>query len=181
MLEFIRAEALSYKAFHEKRYMTLDKNKPFPKRPRLPGFDYMGRRAYFITISTKDKNKFFCEHDIVNPLIEFLKETAEKECFLVDVFCFMPDHLHLLVKGNSDQANLNNFVKYFKQKSGFWFKQKYHKNLWQLSFYDHIIRKQEALEDVVRYILHNPLRKGMVSDFKEYRFSGSFTMDIHKL
>ena len=62
--------------------MTLDKNKAFPERPRLPGFDYMGRRAYFITISTKNKNRFFCEHDIVTPLIEFLKEAAEKNVFL---------------------------------------------------------------------------------------------------
>ncbi len=161
-------------------YVT--RQKPaFPKTSETGRLQVQREITYFITILTKNGSKYFCEHGIVAPMIEMLKEIAEKERFLVDVFCFMPDHLHLLVKGCDDQSDLNRFIKYFKQNTGYWFKQSHHKNLWHVSFYDHILRKEETFEDVVRYILNNPVRKGIVSDFKEYRFIGSFTMNIHNL
>jgi len=40
--------------------------------------------------------------------------------------------------------------------------------------YDHVLRKEESIEGVARYILDNPVRKGLVSDYKEYPFSWSF-------
>ena len=117
----------------------------------------------------------------MEPLIKLLKETAKKEHFTVIAYCFMPDHLHLLVSGLEEQSSLKNFIKLYKQKSGFRFKQKTDQNLWRLSYYDHVLRKMEAIDDVVIYILNNPVRKGLVAGFTEYPFSGSFTMDICEL
>lgn len=161
--------------------MPLDNNKPFPKRPRLKHFEYIGTYTYFLTILTSGRQNYFKETHTVEPLIKHLKETAERERFSISVYCFMPDHLHLLVNGLEEQSDLQNFIKIYKQKSGFWFKQKTHLNLWHVSYYDHILRKIEAVKDVAMYILNNPVRKGIVNDFKEYRFSGSFTMDIREL
>jgi putative transposase len=161
--------------------MPLDENRLFPKRPRLKDFGYVGTYSYFITILTADRQDYFKETHIVEPLIKLLKETAEKERFSVSVYCFMPDHLHILVNGLEEQSNLQHFIKLYKQKSGFWFKQKNYLNLWHLSYYDHILRKIEAINYVAMYILNNPVRKGIVTDFKEYRFNGSFTMDIYEL
>lgn len=161
--------------------MPLDKNKPFPKRPRLKDFGYVGTYTYFITILTAKRQNYFNETYIVEPLINLLRETVEKEHFSVTAFCFMPNHMHLLVNGLEEHANLKNFIKLYKQKSGFWFKQKNRQNLWHLSYYDHILGKVEAISDIAMYILHNPVRKGIVDDFKDYPFNGSFTMDIHEL
>jgi len=161
--------------------MPLEKNKPFPKRPRLKDFGYVGMYTYFITILTAKRQNYFSETYIVEPLISLLREIAEKEHFSVTAFCFMPDHMHLLVSVLEEHSDLKNFIKQYKQKSGFWFRQKYRQNLWHLSYYDHVLRKVEALNDVAMYILHNPVRKGIVTDFKEYRFNGSFTMDVHEL
>lgn len=161
--------------------MPLDENKPFPKRPRLKYFEYIGTYTCFITILTADRQNYFKETYNVEALIRFLKEIADKEHFSVTVYCFMPDHLHLLVNGLEEESDLKKFMKLFKQKSGYWFKKIAHQNLWHLSYYDHILRKTEAVNDVVWYILNNPVRKGIVADFKEYRFNGSFTMNIHEL
>ena len=86
----------------------------------------------------------------------------------------MPDHFHLLVIGKDDKSNLKKFLSLFKQKSGYWFKKNYNKNLWHISYYDHILRKEESIENVASYILENPVRKGLVSDFREYPFSRLF-------
>jgi len=45
--------------------------------------------------------------------------------------------------------------------------------LWQPSFYDHVLRNDEDLPAVARYILNNPVRKGLVDHYTEYVFSGS--------
>ncbi len=150
--------------------MGLNQKGHFPKRPRLKDFDYIGSYAYFITIRTKDFNARFKVGEIVNPLIFLLFETAKSESFDVLAYCFMPDHLHLLARGIDDRSNLKRFIGVFKQKSGYWFKRNYHEDLWHISYYDHILRKEESLEGVARYILENPVRRGIVSDYRDYPF-----------
>jgi hypothetical protein len=44
----------------------------------------------------------------------------------------------------------------------------HHAALWQKSYHDHILRKEEAVADVVRYILENPVRAGLVDSIGEY-------------
>ncbi len=154
--------------------MEIDKNKPFPKRPRLKDFDYIGTYAYFVTILTKDRGTYLKEVEVVDSLIGILVEKARSERFSVLAYCFMPDHLHLLVSGEDDNSNLKKFISLFKQKSGYWFKKNYNKNLWHISYYDHILRKEEGIENVASYILENPVRKGLVSNFREYPFSRLF-------
>ncbi len=143
--------------------MGIDIDQPFPKRPRLKSFDYTGTHAYFITILTKNHARYFKDAEI-----------AGDKRFKILTYCFMPDHLHLLLAGEDDRSNLKKFVSLFKQKSGYWFKKIFKEDLWHISYYDHVLRKEESIEGVARYILDNPVRKGLVSDYKEYPFSWSF-------
>ena len=154
--------------------MGLNFNEPFPKRPRLKDFDYIGTYAYFITILTKDRVGWFSKTEIVDGLSNILTETARLEKFDILTYCFMPDHLHLLVSGADGKSDLKKFISLFKQKSGYWFKKNHNENLWHVSYYDHILRKEESIESVAMYILGNPVRKGLVPDFREYSFSKTF-------
>ena len=105
--------------------MGLDKNMPLPKRPRLSSFNYRGTYTYFLTLLTKDRRPLFTNPEIVNILLDFTNEVSEKEGFDIEAYCFMPDHLHLLLSGRNTKSDLARFVNLFKQKSGYWFKQKY--------------------------------------------------------
>ncbi len=155
--------------------MPVNKNRPFPKRPRLRDFDYVGTYAYFITILTKDRGTYLKEVEVVRSATDILLEEARSEKFSILAYCFMPDHLHLLVMGQDDRSNARKFVSLFKQKSGHWFKKNYNENLWHVSYYDHILRREESIESVTLYILENPVRKGLVSDYREYPFGKVFT------
>ena len=92
----------------------------------------------------------------------------------------MPDHLHFLATG-AETACLPHFISAFKQKSSHEFKRMYKQHLWQRSYYDHVLRKEESLENIGLYILNNPVRAGFVDDFKKYEFVGSTVFDIHSL
>ncbi len=156
----------------------------FKKRIRLKDFDYIGRYRYFVTICTnKTVGQCFniANKEVIDELIEMLKFTAKQFDFTVWVYCFMPDHLHLLVEGNSDTSNFKKFISMFKQKSGFYYNKIFGKKLWQINYYEHVLRREEVTEKVARYILENPVRKGLVEDFRKYPFSGSFVFDINSL
>jgi putative transposase len=144
--------------------------------PRLENFDYRGSYAYSVTCSTEQKKPYFKQEAIVDNILLILKETSIETEFDIYAYCFMPDHLHLLLVGTED-SSLHRFMKLFKQRSSFFFRKAYDNSLWQRSYYDHVIRKEETLNDIILYIFNNPVRKGLVTDYKDYTFSGSFVFE----
>ena len=88
-------------------------------------------------------------------------------------YCFMPDHVHLLVEGLSEAADALAFVHRAKQLSAYEFSKTFGQRLWQPSFNDHILRDDEATLSVVRYIFENPVRAGLVKSPEDYPFLGS--------
>ncbi len=146
-----------------------------PKRkgaPRLKGFNYTGSRAYFVTIGTWEREGRFQNAVLVDWIGEQLLRTAEGYGFDVLCYCFMPDHAHLVVVGATEKSDLKAFVRSFKQKTGFRFRRRWRTHLWQASYYDHVIRGSESLRDIVHYVLNNPVRRGLVTDWQAYEFSG---------
>ncbi len=90
----------------------------------------------------------------------------------------MSDHVHLLLEGQSHSSDLRRVVKDAKQRTGYWFRHQFHEQLWAASFYDHVLRNEEATIPAVRYILANPLRAGLSRVLVEYPFAGS---DVYSL
>jgi len=46
--------------------------------------------------------------------------------------------------------------------------------LWQRSFFDRALRREETVEAVALYIFNNPVRAGLVRRAADYPLSGSF-------
>ena len=99
----------------------------------------------------------------------------------VIAYCFMPDHLHLLVEGTDPASQLTEFVRIFKQRSSFHWKKAFGSELWQRSYFERVLRGDESSIDIARYILANPLRAGIVESVENYPFLGSLTMSVREL
>lgn len=99
--------------------------------------------------------------------------TSRTEDVAILAYCVMPDHVHLLVDGESDAADVARFAKLAKQRSGFRFRRAYGTALWQAGYNDRVLRDEERTETVIAYIINNPVRKGLVDDVMEYPFWGS--------
>jgi hypothetical protein len=41
-------------------------------------------------------------------------------------------------------------------------------SVWQKTYYDHAVRKDEDIKGISRYIVANPLRAGLVHDIGDY-------------
>ena len=61
----------------------------------------------------------------------------------------------------------------FKQATGHLFSKRASGRLWQDGYYDHIVRSEEGVLRVARYIAANPVRAGLVPDAAAYPFTGS--------
>ncbi|MEX1193620.1 MAG: transposase, partial [Dehalococcoidia bacterium] len=133
--------------------------------------EYRGPYAYSVTLVTTLRRPLFTDTALVAGSLHHLGIAAGKYGFDVIAYCFMPDHLHLLVTGD-EWSSLNDFMRHFKQLTGYYYKQETGEKLWQTSYWDRIARAEDDLEDVARYIWGNPVRAGLVTDYRDYAASG---------
>lgn len=141
------------------------------KPNRLHRDVYEGDGVFAVTIGTRERRPVFTDAVVVARARGMLEGTARRTGFSLLVYCFMPDHLHLLVHG-SQSTHLAKFIKAFKQASSFDYNRRAGCTLWQRSYYDHVLREAEDLPSAVAYILANPVRAELVKEMADYRFSG---------
>jgi putative transposase len=139
--------------------------------PRLKQFSYLGPLAAHLTFVTRQRQSLFADPDLASICLETLFSTAEKFAATIYAYCVMPDHVHVLV-GIREGASLKDFVHQFKQLAGFGLKRRTGAFAWQISYYDHTLRAEEALAEVAHYIWENPVKAGLAPTWFDYPFSG---------
>ena len=101
------------------------------------------------------------------------RRTAHDEQFVILAYCLMPDHLHVLVEGLSDGSDLRRFVRMAKQRAAHWHAQSGRGRLWQEGYHDRVLRRDDDVLDVARYIFENPVRAGLAVSPDDYEHCGS--------
>jgi putative transposase len=147
----------------------------------LSSFDYIGLYRYFLTFCTDRRHQHFVVREPVHIVLEQIVRAAADAGFAIVAYCFMPDHVHLLVEAQSDDSDCRQFIKRAKQFSGYYFKQKFCAPLWQRYGFEHVLRGDEATLGVARYILENPVRAGLVAGVEDYPFAGSMVYPIAEI
>jgi REP element-mobilizing transposase RayT len=75
-------------------------------------------------------------------LSQFLR-VADKEGFAILAYCFMPDHVHLLMEGLRDDSDAKKFITKSKQCSAHAYAQTFSARPWQPFGYEHVLRDDE--------------------------------------
>jgi REP element-mobilizing transposase RayT len=140
---------------------------------RLHGFGYRGAHRYFLTFCTRDRRQTFHDAHVVVLVIAQIRRIACESGFVILAYCVMPDHAHLLVEGTAAAANLREFVKRAKQASGQAYARTARRPLWQEGYYERVVRQGDDARRLVRYIVDNPVRAGLVRVPAEYPHLGS--------
>ncbi|MDD5223312.1 MAG: transposase [bacterium] len=150
------------------------------RRHRLSTKLYRGKIIITFTVCIAERYPLFAQENITRIFSDLLINILKKEECEAHVFLFMPDHFHVLVEGKSDESDLLKFIKNFKQKTGYWLGRNHPGIKWQKDFYDHVLRKDEDILKQVKYILNNPVRKGLAADSKGYPFKGSTVYNLEE-
>jgi len=122
---------------------------------------YPERFPLHATICTWQGQKAFLDHRLA---LEVFRLVIEPEFTMAA--CLMPDHLHWLL---ADASRAGDAVIRFKSLSTrvSW-QGGVRGRLWQRSYWDHVIRRQEDLREVAEYIVQNQVRAGLVPQASEY-------------
>jgi putative transposase len=153
-----------------------------PRRPeRLKCFDYLGEYAYFLTFCTDRRHAAFATADRVDVASTQILRAATDESFALVAYCYMPDHLNLLIAGERQNADCRNFIKRSKQLSGFYYQKAFGQRLWQRYGFEHVLRAEEDVLSVARYIVENPVRARLVDSVCDYPFTGSSVYTVEEI
>lgn len=155
------------------------------KPNRLKEFDYSQSGYYFVTICTKNRVEYFGEIQKEQMTLNQFGEIAKRfwfeipdhfENLKIDESIILPNHVHgiLIISGDSivGDANLRPLrydrSKMLLSKAMQGYEAAVTREInklqnkvvfkWQRSFYDHIIRNDEGLYKIRKYIRYNPLK-----------------------
>ena len=145
---------------------------------RLPLSSYRGEVAVAFTLCVQDREPLFEGRDLVRLFVGALTAACESQGCVVPIYCFMPDHVHVVTLGRAESADAWRAIVGFKQRTGFWLARNRPTIKWQRGFFDHLLRTQEDLATHVRYVAENPVRKQVVADWHEYPYTGSIGFDL---
>jgi len=91
------------------------------------------------------------------------------------VVVVMPDHVHMIFVPEIDQVrqeifSLERIMKAIKGSSSHLINRQLggSRRVWQEESFDHVLRSSESLDEKIRYVLNNPVRRGLVSSPSEY-------------
>lgn len=88
-------------------------------------------------------------------------------------YCIMPNHVHLLIDTTGNSCPLSETLRLIKgstarecnqilgQSGAFWYPESY----------DHVVRDDRELERIIRYILANPVKAGLVQEWRAWKFT----------
>ncbi|MCQ2471591.1 MAG: transposase [Clostridia bacterium] len=139
---------------------------PKRKELRLQSYDYSQTGVYFITICTRDKNRILSEvRNGKRVLLPFglISEKYIKEIgnyydnVRFDNYVIMPNHIHALISisggsSGTPTSTVSQIVSTFKRFCN----KDFGENIWQRSFFDHVIRNDEDYLRHMQYINENP-------------------------
>jgi len=176
------------------------------KSHRLELNAYTGFARATFTLCINGRKKVLVNAGIAEEFVEILENCCKKHEVVNWIYIFMPDHLHLVLEGISENSNIYKCAVLFKQKTGYYFSKNTvaagsrklqlasdtqaeacgYSSLrcyagWQKDFYDHIHRKDEDLKKHIRYIAENPVRGGLTARWEDYPYIGSVHYNLKVL
>lgn len=111
---------------------------------------------------------------------ELLLHSLSRENLICPVYCLMPDHAHFLFGGLSHSSDQLNAIKHFRRSWSHLLKKVDLKFSLQKQAYDHVLtdseKQSDSFESIAGYILENPVRGGLVQNFREWEYFGSLAV-----
>jgi REP element-mobilizing transposase RayT len=135
------------------------------KNPRLSWFDYSEIRSYFFTICCISHNNIFEDIKFKNVVYAcWNKIPSIYPSAKLDEFVVMPNHVHGIIwleelrHPDKKRPNLGNVIGSFKSAVTKTLHEKLlvEGKIWQRNYFERIIRDEEELNSIRKYISENP-------------------------
>ena len=128
-------------------------------------------------LDTAQQGPFWLKEDAIAQLVWNSLHHLDNKRYDLDTFCIMPNHGHVLftplIKPDGGYHALSGIMHSIKgftaneandilgRKGQFW----------QHESYDHVVRDEAELNRIRRYILYNPVKAGLVDDYRAWKWT----------
>lgn len=136
--------------------------------------DYAGDVDVHLTLAA-DRDKPFADDRVAQMICQNIQFYCDRLAYRLYGYCLMPDHLHVLLSPAESGVETAKWLDSFKSYTTHqWMKLGHKPPLWQRSAHDHVCRDGETVEGVLRYIVENPVRAGLVQQWKDWPWTRAF-------
>jgi len=151
---------------------SLPANRTFPVAIRDSGKEFALMDRLLDEIRTG--NFYLRQVPIAEMVVEALQYNAkELRHYLLHAFVVMPNHVHVLVTPQIALPRITKSLKGITAKRANAMLGLTGKPFWQEESYDHTVRNEREFERIRHYIEENPVRAGLVTDAKDFRWSSA--------
>jgi len=136
---------------------------------RTPDSRKLTDQAFFVTAAVRDHVPVFAESgtaQIVLDTLQFFRSRHEMDLY---GYVIMPDHVHAVVNLHAPLMLpdlMRRFKSYVARQIG-------HGAIWQHGYWSQAIPNGQILVQKLQYMLHNPVRKGLVRKPEDYEWSSA--------
>jgi putative transposase len=120
--------------------------------------------------------KYLSDPRVANLVSESLRYRDNKVYELI-AFCIMPNHKHIVFKPLEESKGkycpLSKIMHSLKRHTAYEANLLLERNgiFWQHENYDHFARNKAELERIIKYVLYNPVKAGLVDDWTKWKWS----------
>lgn len=137
-----------------------------------------GRRSiagqpYLITVSTDERRRWFADPACADRAASVLNDNRTWPAATLLAWVLMPDHLHMLLTLGETETLPQTIA---RVKALVWHQLRRASGsslqLWQSSYHDRALRRDEDLLLAGRYLIANPIRAGLVERYSDWTWRG---------
>ena len=125
--------------------------------------------TFFFTVVTDRRRPILASAEAVDALREAFRSVRRSRPFEIDAIVVMPDHLHWLLE--LGDTPLPVLIQALKSRSARAVNASTGRSgpVWQAGYFDRRIRCESDMRAQARYILENPVRRGLVERIEDYQ------------
>ncbi len=127
--------------------------------------------VYHVILRGINRQDIFYDNDDYQRFLETIDQMKSEDQFVVYGYCLMTNHIHLLVRENTD--TISRIMSRIGTSYAWWYNQKYGRSghVFQGRYRSECVENDDYLLTVIRYIHNNPVKAGMVQEPENYRWS----------
>jgi REP element-mobilizing transposase RayT len=127
--------------------------------------------TYHITSRGNERRPIFSDDADRQKFLEFLGAAVRRFQWSITAWVLMTNHFHLVLQ--TPQPNLSRGMQWFLGKYGGWYNSRHQRcgHLFQGRFKSILVDKETYFREVLRYVVLNPVRAGMVARPEDYAWS----------
>lgn len=147
-----------------------------PERDHLRRLEntWIKNAIYFLTICTAHRKKILTTPPSASILIESWHVASQVHGWVVGRYVIMPDHVHFFASPLVEAKTLSAFIRDWQK----WTTRKLHDagivspTVWQMEFFDHVLRSATGYEEKWHYVRENPVRASLSISAETWPYSG---------